>query len=85
VARWFRRAYPSGSFVCRGGLTRPALLRFHFPLVEPDVQFSRILCYAQHKMRYVVRPVMWRSLIDSRAGVAFDRKARNIIKAEPCL
>ena len=37
----FRRAYPSGSFVCRG-LTSPALLRFHFPLVEPDVQFSRI-------------------------------------------
>ena len=35
------RAYPSGSFVCRG-LTSPALLRFHFPLVEPDVQSSRI-------------------------------------------
>ena len=34
-------AYPSGSFVCRG-LISPALLRFHFPLVEPDVQFSRI-------------------------------------------
>jgi len=28
---------------------------------------------------------MWRSLIDSRAGVAFDRKVRNIIKAEPRL
>jgi len=32
VARWFRWAYPSGSFVCRG-LISPALLRFHFPLV----------------------------------------------------
>ena len=41
MARWFRRAYPSGSFVCQG-LTSPALLRFHFPLVEADVQFSRI-------------------------------------------
>jgi hypothetical protein len=48
VARWFKRAYPSGSFVCRGGLTSPARLRFRFPLVAtrstgyPRARFSRI-------------------------------------------
>ena len=39
MVRWVRWAYLSGSFVCRG-LTSPALLRFHFPLVEPDWQPS---------------------------------------------
>jgi hypothetical protein len=36
------RAYPfAGSFVCRC-LTSPSVLRFHVPLIEPDVQISRI-------------------------------------------
>jgi hypothetical protein len=42
VARWFRRGLSvPGSFVCRC-LTSPAVLRFHFPLIEPDWQVSRI-------------------------------------------
>jgi len=42
VARWFRSG-PSvaGPFVCRC-LTRLAVLRLHLPLIEPDVQISRI-------------------------------------------
>jgi hypothetical protein len=34
-------AYRSGPFVCRG-FTSPTLPRFHSPLVEPDMQISRI-------------------------------------------
>ncbi len=35
-------AYPlSGPFVCRC-LTSHAMLRFHIPLIEPDVRISRI-------------------------------------------
>ena len=42
MARWFRRGLSvAGPFVCRC-LTSPALLRFHLPLIEPDVQISRI-------------------------------------------
>jgi hypothetical protein len=39
VARW--AAYRSGPFVCRGFSSR-TMLRFHFPLIEPDMQISRI-------------------------------------------
>ena len=36
------QAYPlSGSFVCRC-LTSLTVLRFHIPLIEPDVRISRI-------------------------------------------
>ena len=36
------RAYPlAGPFVCRC-LTSPPVLRFHIPLIEPDVRVSRI-------------------------------------------
>ena len=31
----------AGPFVCRC-LNSPAVLRFHIPLIEPDVRFSRI-------------------------------------------
>ena len=42
MARWFRRGLSvAGSFVCRC-LTSPAMLRFHLPLIKPDVQISRI-------------------------------------------
>ena len=34
-------AYRSGPFVCRGFTSR-TLPRFHSPLIEPDVQLSRI-------------------------------------------
>jgi len=43
VARWFR-----GGLVCfptlsvAGALMSLALLRFHIPLIKPDVRFSRI-------------------------------------------
>ncbi len=40
--RWFRYGLPvSGPFVCRC-LTSHTVLRFHSPLIEPDVRFSRI-------------------------------------------
>jgi len=42
VARWFRLSLSvSGPFVCRC-LNSPALLRFHVPLIEPDVRICRI-------------------------------------------
>ena len=42
MARWVRAGLSvAGSFVCRC-LTSPSVLRFHFPLVEPDRRFSRI-------------------------------------------
>jgi hypothetical protein len=42
VARWFRSGLAvSGSFVCRC-LTSRTVLRFHIPLIEPDVRVSRI-------------------------------------------
>ena len=42
MARWFRfRLSVSGPFVCRC-LTSGTMLRFHLPLIEPDVQISRI-------------------------------------------
>jgi hypothetical protein len=31
------------------------------PLVEPDVQISRIKCCRQHLMRYVAKSKMWPS------------------------
>jgi hypothetical protein len=34
-------AYRSGPFVGRG-FTSPPMLRFHIPLIEPDVRISRI-------------------------------------------
>jgi hypothetical protein len=37
------------------------VLRFHIPLIKPDVRFSRIKCGAPHLMRYVAKPLMWRS------------------------
>ena len=42
VARWVRSDLAvSGPFVCRCLISR-AVLRFHIPLIEPDVRFSRI-------------------------------------------
>ena len=42
MTRWFRQGLSvPGPFVCRC-LNVPIMLRFHTPLVEPDVQFSRI-------------------------------------------
>ncbi len=42
MARWFRfRLSVSGPFVCRC-LTSGTMLRFHLPLIEPDLQISRI-------------------------------------------
>ena len=42
MARWFRSGLSvAGPFVCRC-LTSPTMLRFHFPLIKPDVQISRI-------------------------------------------
>ena len=42
MARWFRFGLSvAGPFVCRC-LTSPTMLRFHFPLIKPDVRFSRI-------------------------------------------
>jgi hypothetical protein len=42
VARWFReRLAVAGPFGCRC-LTSEPVLRFHFPLIEPDVQIYRI-------------------------------------------
>ena len=42
MARWFRFGLSvAGSFVCRC-LTSPTMLRFHLPLIKPDVRFSRI-------------------------------------------
>ena len=39
---WVGAAYPfTGPFVCRC-LTSRTLLRFHIPLIEPDMQISRI-------------------------------------------
>jgi len=42
VARWFRFGLSvPGPFVCRC-LNSRAVLRLHIPLIEPDVQISRI-------------------------------------------
>jgi hypothetical protein len=42
VAGWFRCSLSvSRSFVC-GCLTSGTMLRFHLPLIKPDVRFSRI-------------------------------------------
>jgi hypothetical protein len=42
VARWFRSGLAvSGPVVCRC-LSSPTMLRFHFPLIEPDGRISRI-------------------------------------------
>ena len=42
MARWFRLGLSvAGPFVCRC-LTSLTMLRFHFPLIEPDVRISRI-------------------------------------------
>jgi hypothetical protein len=42
VARWFRNGLSvSAPFVWRC-LNIPSMLRFHIPLIEPDVQISRI-------------------------------------------
>ena len=42
MARWFSLGLAvAGPFVCRC-LTSPSMLRFHIPLIEPDVRFSRI-------------------------------------------
>ena len=42
MARWFRWGLSvAGSFVCRC-LTSPTMLRFHFPLIEPDGPISGI-------------------------------------------
>ena len=39
MARWFRCGLSvAGSFVCRC-LTSPTMLRFHFPLIKPDVRY----------------------------------------------
>ena len=43
----------SGSFVCRC-LTSSIMLRFHFPLIEPDMQISR--------SRALRHAVIWRKL-----------------------
>ena len=42
MARWFRFGLSvAGPFVCRCLNIRP-MLRFHLPLIKPDVRFSRI-------------------------------------------
>jgi hypothetical protein len=42
VARWFRCGLSvSGPFVCRC-LTSHTILRFHLPLIKPDLRISRI-------------------------------------------
>ena len=42
MARWFRMSISvSDAFDCRC-LTSSSLLRFHIPLIEPDVRISRI-------------------------------------------
>jgi len=42
VARWFRCGLSvTGPFGCRC-LTSHTVLRFHIPLIKPDVRFSRI-------------------------------------------
>ena len=42
MTRWFRRSLSvSDPFVCRC-LNISAMLRFHTPLIEPDVRISRI-------------------------------------------
>ena len=42
MARWFRLGLSvAGAFGCRC-LTSSTMLRFHFPLIEPDVRISRI-------------------------------------------
>ena len=42
MARWFRFGLSvAGPFVCRC-LTSLTMLRFHIPLIEPDVRISRI-------------------------------------------
>ena len=60
VARWFRcRLSVSGPFVCRCLISR-TLLRFHIPLVEPDMHISRIrlpLKTSRFRPRKTVRPL----------------------------
>ena len=42
MARWFRWSLSvAGPFVCRC-LTSSTMLRFHIPLIEPDVRICRI-------------------------------------------
>jgi hypothetical protein len=42
VARWFREGITvSGPFVCRCPTSLP-VLRFHLPLIEPDLRIARI-------------------------------------------
>ena len=59
MARWFRWGLSvSGSFVCRC-LTSPTMLRFHFPLIEPDLRIARIRLSDQEspfRTRDVARP-----------------------------
>ena len=59
VEKWrggLGRAYlVAGSFVCRC-LTSPTVLRFHFPLIEPDLRISRIRLSDQ-KSRFRPRDV----------------------------
>ena len=60
MARWFRLGLSvSGSFVCRC-LIIQTVLRFHIPLVEPDMHISRMKCDRAHFMRYVFPKNMWR-------------------------
>ena len=42
MARWFRSGLSVSASFVRRCLTSLAMLRFHIPLVEPDVRVSRI-------------------------------------------
>jgi hypothetical protein len=42
VARWFRRAYRWPTLSSVGAALSPPCVRFHTPLIEPDVRIARI-------------------------------------------
>jgi len=60
VARWFRKGLTVTAPFVRRCLNIPSMLRFHIPLIEPDVRISRIRlsdkdsCFRPRK---VVRPL----------------------------
>ena len=82
------RAYPlSDPFVCRC-LTSSSMLRFHIPLIEPDVRFSRIRLSdkdSRVRTRKVTRspakPDETEGLVEIRVGVPCRAPTRRLVLA----
>jgi hypothetical protein len=76
VARWFRfwlRLLPALSIA--GALRSATLLRFHIPLIEPDVRISRI-GLSDRDSPFRPREVAWSSTQSSKSQLVVQVRVR---------